>query len=133
MGHVMSSEREIDKLRFRPFPTKPIDVKLVRADNVLIGIDKKGRIYTNSRAGLDGSFVLGKWPWTESLMKSLVSMGVISQETSDRHLAAAERVEIERDRRDAFRELAEISKKFGVKFTDAQMRKLRGEKVKSRK
>lgn len=125
MGRMISNESEIHNLRFRPFPTKPVNVRIVRSGNVMIGIGKNGTVYTNSRAALNGAFVIGDWPWTDATMRALVSMGVISQDVVDRHMADVEKRSLEQSRKRAYESLAELSKEFGIKFTDAQLRKIK--------
>ena len=49
MGSLMSIDKQIDQLWFKPFPTKAVEiVKIARTGSIIVALSKSGILYTNS-------------------------------------------------------------------------------------
>ena len=119
MTKLLSHLAEIDKLRFHPFPTRPIAMsKIVRAGPLLIGVGlKNGKLYATFPRDRQ---------WTDDVFTALMRLGIASQSVADEHKAAC----IEHQRRYETRLEAAVCLKYGVpdlekhgvKLTKTQLR-----------
>lgn len=125
MGSLISRVPKIDKLDFKPFPSRPIRVeRMIRVDDVVIAVTANGTLYTNSRAARNAAYAHGNWPWQEPTMRALVKLGVISQEQMDEHLAYTELLVSNRDKQYARDDLERLEKRFGIKIPKRELKKL---------
>ena len=124
MGHLLSRLAEIDKLRFYPFPTRPIIIsKIVRISSLVLSVNHKtGRLYTTSIVKGKYSFCSDVWPWLDELLSALVKLDVIPQSVADEHKAVVEKQERKSDARSCLKYYVPDLEKHGVKLTATQRR-----------
>ena len=122
---IHSAVESIDLLRVYPIPTKPIkDAKVVRVDRTVVMMDGAGRLYSTQ---VTGRFSFGSADNRESLRNTITGaykLGAISRAAMDEDLRQRE----EKAKRHFLRQSAEhitsLAATVGIKFTDAQKRRI---------
>lgn len=126
MGCIMSIDKQINHLYFKPFPTKAVQVKkIARTGDVIVALSQSGILYTTSHMLIKKAcWAPGRNQFFDDVAVCLRKLGVITAEQVRNHKAWCKRVD---DRKFAHSRLERIERDFenaGIKLTKAQRAKL---------
>lgn len=106
-----------ENLWIEPFPTKPIDGKIVRVDRTMVGVDKKGKLYSTQ---VDRGVSYSIRSNMESTFKGLVKLKVLKAADVRAHEAYRKEINDRRDREYASEYILKNAKEAGIKLTPVQ-------------
>lgn len=125
--HINSPVEAIDRLRFKPFPTRPTGVqKVYRSDPDVFALLKGGAIATTHRNALKPiSFEVGRLSEyrTRHLLGAALALGLLTKDQHEEHIKACAPIWKKSDeRRDAAWTLQHAAGQLGLKLTAEQKR-----------
>ena len=122
MGSIISRVKEINDLRFKPFPSRSTPMRVVQYGSVTVGVGKRGTLYHSGKLARGRAYVQGRH---NSTLTCLLRLGVVSQEAVDEY----DKLQVEREEREKRRSGREYHakelEKLGVVLTEEQMEKLK--------
>lgn len=115
---ILSPEKEIDDLwietkRISLIKGEKIDKIVMKGQYVIIRF-KDGKLWTNRIRQKSAAFMLGRWPWLDDMGQLLIKLGVVSKEAFERHKAAVEKYEEEREFKSDVEEYKRLMRKHGT-------------------
>ena len=127
MGCVMSIDKQIDQMYFKPFPTKAVKLeKIARTNDVIVAVAASGRLYTNQHR------LIKKVCWTpgdqrffDDVAVCLRKLGLVTPAQVRAHKAHNERMGKLKDARWRYRSVVRDLDRAGLELTDAQRAALR--------
>lgn len=125
MTSFLSPVEKINRLVFNPIPTgRPVALdKMLRVSGFVVIVDAKGKLYSPNLKDRV-CYSCETWPWSDSLLRALVKLGVITSEEMDAHLKRAKEIDNLRSRRNAAKELKRYANRLGMKLTASQEKAL---------
>jgi hypothetical protein len=123
MPHLISKTPEIDNLWIDLLPSgRVINIeKAVRVENTIILRTKDGRLYTTHPLR-NYSYMPGMYGWTDSFMRALVKLKVITKAQCDQHITQCE-VRDEKKKQDyARKRFQQTADEAGIKLTKRQLK-----------
>lgn len=88
MGHLQSPSKDIEGIEILPWPTRPTEMRVIRIDNVLVGVGKTGAVHSNV-LNKKAFYSFSNWGGSENLLYALVELKRLPQEIVDNHVAKA--------------------------------------------
>lgn len=126
MAIVISAVKEIDNLRFTPFPSRPTPMKkLIRIDGQLVGVGENGTLYADGALAKNHAYGIAEWGWLPSLLRALIKLGVVKPEVAKEHQEICRRRDRQREAASVIEYDIPRLEKLGVKLTNSQLQKLR--------
>ncbi|MGL4240279.1 MAG: hypothetical protein ACRCTI_04120 [Beijerinckiaceae bacterium] len=113
--HIQIGTRTLDFLRF---PNRPAKLRVVRVDNVLVGVDEKGRLYSTQWLG--NVAYLGESSRLEASLVCCERLGLLTADEVSERRERVRAASVARDRNWAAKDLKKSLKTLGLKPTKAQ-------------
>lgn len=125
MGILLSSQREIEAIRFVQFKTRAQNVqKMVRVGDIIMARISATTCATN-RVKNFAYLPDGGARWLNEVVEGLFRLGMISQEAMTAHNSLCEQRREKLRRKYAADELTGAAKELGIVLTKTQLRKIR--------
>lgn len=127
MGHLASPFKEISKLDFKPFPTRPTKIRVVRVDDDLFGVGERGAVYTTCDLSSKACFLMCTWRWLGIARRAFVKLGLVSDAVMEKHVRECEENEKVRRAQDTLEYYVPRLEEHGIKLTKRQLAKLKAQ------
>lgn len=128
-----SAVDSIDRMTVHAIPSKPLKgVTAIRIDRTVVLVDQSGRVYSTQPTG---KFSFGAGDNRAAIRETITGaarLGAISEKAMEEDLQQRQAAALQRDKQFAARQIVEHANSLGIKFTEAQRRRIDGAQPKTK-
>lgn len=133
LSHILSAVESIDNMSVHAIPAKPLkNVTAIRIDRTVVLLDKNGRVYSTQ---VNGNFAFLPGDNRAAIRETIIGaerLGAISKKAMEEDLQLRRAAELEREMRSAARAIVIHANSLGIKFTEAQRRRINSAQPKTK-